>query len=569
MNTLSNILFASLALTLSACVTESADRQAYIIPAPAELTYTPGITFNLKATTPIAYSDTSLSGLAGMLAGDLEARTGGRLKVDDAPSAFRAASIFLELSDGKETAGLPRPYGVSPKGGDPSLERYSLTITKDAVRLTAPDSEGLYRAITTLRQIVGANSLPVRLPALQIYDSPHYAWRGLSLDVCRTFFDVGEVKEVIDILSLYKMNVLHLHLTDSEGWRIEIKAYPGLTATGGNMPNKGRRGGFYTQEEYAGLVAYAAERFITVVPEIDMPGHTASMLASYPELKNAVTVAPQAAGAMGVPMVALDPDDAMAMDIVAAVITELSALTPGAYIHTGGDETFGMPGDKYVRFVDKANAIVRGAGKRTVGWQESSRTNIDSTHIIQHWVDFGDIGDMMGEGSSIASALPPETLKAMVAVFSEAPLDVERALRAGAKIILSPAGHAYLDFKYLEQSADTGQEADRARLGMPFYPPSTIEETWNWNPSTYHPMIGEDNIAGIEAAIWCETIESLSDMEFMLLPRLPGVAERAWSLNPATPWPTYLTTLTHHLPLWDASNYNYFHPTPTATGRLK
>jgi hexosaminidase len=535
------------------------DRQVCIIPEPAYLRQTDGASFSVSGKTPLSYSDDSLRELALQLSAELNMQTGISLPVDEEPSSFRPKSIYLELTD-KLTVPVPLPqtHGVSPKDADPAGEQYALHISADTLRLTSTSAEGIYRGIASLRQLIGARSLPVELPSLEIYDASRFAWRGLSLDVSRTFFSVREVKTVIDMLALYKMNVLHLHLSDHEGWRIQINAYPRLTEIGSEMPNKNRKGGFYTQEDYRELVRYAGERFITLVPEIDLPGHTAAVFASCPELKNAVPAGSGTNHSTGINMVALDPDDDAVMLFVKNVLGELASITPGSYLHIGGDETFGMPKEKYVQFVDKTRKIVReDIRKKIVGWQEISRAHLGSGDIIQHWIAM-DMEESLGENSAISTMLPPEMLKAMVDMFSEAPEDIVRGIGKQARIIVSPARSAYLDFPYKETGADPAQEADRQRLGLSFYPRTSIEESWNWNPSTFNPLIKEPHIAGVEAVIWCETIESLSDLQFLLLPRLSGIAEKGWSSGEATGWDIYKKRLAGQSPIWKKAGWNYF-----------
>jgi hexosaminidase len=237
---------AAMTFVLCACGNRQPDKQTAIIPEPVFLRQTNGIPFSVNKKTPLSYSDISLRELARQLSGELEAQTGFSLPVDQSPSTFKTKSIYLELTDRAlaSPAALPQTYGVSPKDGNPVDEQYALLISADTLRLTSVSAEGLYRGIASLKQLIGAQPLPVKLPAVQIFDAPRFAWRGLSLDVARTFFPVAEVKTVVDMISLYKMNVLHLHLSDNEGWRIQINACPNLTETGSEMPNKNRKGGF-------------------------------------------------------------------------------------------------------------------------------------------------------------------------------------------------------------------------------------------------------------------------------------------------------------------------------------
>ena len=223
------------------------------------------------------------------------------------------------VSDPKEFADLPKAYGLSPKDSVPVDESYSLSIQKRNIYIKATTLEGIYRGITTLKQIVGSNLQPggekIYLPLLEVKDAPRFAWRGLSFDVSRCFFsDPEEVKQVIDMVALYKMNVLHMHLSDNQGWRIEIKKYPELAEIGGQLPQRQRqkRRLLYARGVQGYLVNSAKERFITIIPEVDIPGHTAAVFAAYPDFKNAVKFKTKV-NIPGQAFNALDVDDPKAM----------------------------------------------------------------------------------------------------------------------------------------------------------------------------------------------------------------------------------------------------------------
>ena len=529
-----------------------------IIPAPAVLNTGTG-SFTINAKTQIFFSDPSLATVAINLSKDLEKQTGLIFNVNKQEISAGTKGILLILENNiKQLESMPASYGVSPKSGNPADERYALEVTGKNIRISANSAEGVFRGATTLRQLVKVQKPQVekiKIPALSIYDSPRFAWRSLSFDVSRYFSPMEEVKDVIDMLALYKMNVLHMHLTDNEGWRIEIKGYPKLTEVGAFMDNKGRKGGFFTQEDYKEIVRYAGERFITIVPEIDLPGHTASVFASYPELKNGAsgkTVMP------GMKLMALDPDDQNAMALVETVINEVSAITPGSYFHIGGDETFGMSDDKFISFVDKIRPMVYNAGKKMIGWQETSRTASSSDDMIQYWIHF-DIEKMLSGNSQISAMIPKEMRDVLIQTFREAPKDIVRAVAKDMKIIMSPAEFIYLDFPHAEASADPTQAEKIARVGMPAYPKISIKDRLNWDPSTINKEIDwKKHTTGVEAAIWCETVESASDLQFLLLPRLPGVAEKGWAAGESIDWDDYSDRLSEQSPFWDNAGWYYF-----------
>jgi hexosaminidase len=532
-----------------------------LIPAPFYFMGKSGSPFTLKETTVITYSDASLRKVAELLSGHLREMTGWAVEVSENPSESRTGSIHLQTQPGvKGLETLPASIGLSAKDGNPADERYKLTIAGRKIEITATSPEGVYRGVSSLCQLINGSPKEGdarKIAPLEINDGPKFAWRGMSFDVSRCFFDVEEVKQMIDLLALYKMNVLHWHLTDNQGWRVEIKKYPELTKAGAAMPNNGRKGGYYTQEQYKEIVRYAADRFITVVPEIDMPGHTAAVFASYPELKNAVNAKNIRFNIPGQALAALDPDDDKTMAFVEDVLTELADMTPGAYLHIGGDETFGMSEDKFIAFIDKVRPMIQKLGKKMMGWQETSRASVGGSDIIQHWI-YLDNSRSMEDNEGLASMLPPEVIKLFMETFAEAAHDVERALDKNVRIILSPQRFVYMDQRYKEPAADPSQQAEQDRLGLAAYPKVTVEGLMQWDPMTFNPLIREENIAGVECAIWCETIESFSDLQFLVLPKLSGLAEKAWSANGATDWGEYRIRLGAQSPLWDKSGWNYF-----------
>ncbi len=377
-------------MTFIACSSpDVGERSVSIIPAPAQMTVGEG-TFTIHPGIEIGYADESLKGMCELLSNEIKKLSG--IKLASASDKESNCIIFLELTDPKEFADLPKAYGLSPKDNAPIDESYSLSIQKRNIYIKATTLEGIYRGITTLKQIVGGNLQPggekIYLPLLEVKDSPRFAWRGLSFDVSRCFFDPEEVKQVIDMVALYKMNVLHMHLSDNQGWRIEIKKYPELAEIGGQLPNNGRKGGYYTQEEFKDLVNYANERFITIIPEVDIPGQAFN---------------------------ALDVDDPKAMQFTEDVIAELAALAPGNYIHIGGDEAIGLPHDKFVRFINKTREIVLKNGKKMVGWQETARADISEGDVIQHWIYL----KQKSENSSKKKDNIPAEYKEIMALFAE------------------------------------------------------------------------------------------------------------------------------------------------------
>jgi hexosaminidase len=484
------------------------------------------------------------------------------------PSSDSEIPLTLVLRDHVDADTRP-PTGVTPDGADLWSESYELRIDRNGIVIAAPGRAGIFRGLTTLRQMMADPPDS----GVVISDSPMYAWRGLSLDVARTFFDVETVKRVVDILSLYKFNVLHLHLTDDQGWRIEIPELPRLAEVGGSRALGDRPGGFYSVAQFEDIVAYAAERFVTVVPEVDMPGHCAAALLAYPALASAP-------GDRGAGTNLLNPDDPEVAAFVGTVLGSVATLTKGAYLHIGGDEAFGMSPDAYDRFLALSRASARAVGKLAVTWEDAARTSEGGGDLLQHWISFdpelesmlssGDFESMLSSGEIDASslppdiAIPPELLPAIAEHFAKAKGELRIAIERGAAVILSPASHVYLDRPYRESSIDSSQEDWRSRLGLSAYPRATVEQAYSWEPRGALDRIGagpeasRSSVVGIEAAMWAETVADESELKFMLLPRLPGVAERAWSSGPRAPWAEYRWRLARQRAVWQARGWGHF-----------
>jgi len=319
------------------------------------------------------------------------------------------------------------------------------------------------------------------------------------LDVARHFFGVDDVKRFVDVIARYGLNRLHLHLTDDQGWRIEIKSWPRLAAVGG------AQGGFYTQDEYAELVRFCAERAVIVVPEIDVPGHVNAALVAYPELAPA-GYAPAPYTGTDVGFSSLDVTNEATYDFLDDVVREVASLTPDPYFHIGGDEAAATAPEDYLQFIQRAVEIVHRHGKRVVGWEEIARAELPPGSIVQHWKD------------------------------------VELAVRAaeqGASIVMSPASHAYLDMKY-----DETTEPGTTWAGY-----VGVRDAYNWEPG---------DVLGVEAALWSETLESLADVEYMAFPRLLALAEIASAPPEERDWEDFRVRLADEGTRLAASGVNFF-----------
>lgn len=381
-------------------------------------------------------------------------------------------------------------------------EGYQLSITSEKISISSASAAGLFYGVQTLIQIlfyalVSSQSRDQHLAVqtVEISDFPRFEWRGVMLDVARHFFTVDEVKKLIDYAALYKMNRLHLHLTDDQGWRIHINSWPRLTEVGGASQVGGGKGGYYTQEDYKEIVEYAAARFLTVVPEIDMPGHTYAALASYAEL-NPDGIAREYYSGVKVDFSSLDIKNENTYKFVRDVIKEISELTPGQYIHIGGDEAGKTKQDDYLSFIQSVDNIVASVGKILMGWEETAKCELNEKSIIQFWNE-------------------PK--------FSKA------AVQKGYRVIFSPANKIYLDMKYDENT----------RLGTSWAGYSSVRKAYDWDPATEIAGINENSILGVESPLWTETVTNLSEMEFMLFPRLLGVSEIGWSAKKDRIWELY------------------------------
>jgi len=297
---------------------------------------------------------------------------------------------------------------------------------------------------------------------------------------------------------------------------------------------------------------------VTLVPEIDTPGHSAALVRMHPELDTGrnvriVELMP------GRPRVTawLDPDEPKALELVAEVLTHVGDVFSGPYFHVGGDEPNDMPPELYARSVRRIREHVTRAGRRSVGWQEIARAGLDADDVI-HWIDPPEPTSGRRLRAPAAS-LPPDVDRAVREANHRASEDVRRAIAASARLLLSPTSHAYLDVPCAEPSSDLDQEPIRRRLGMPFLSPSTVEEFHGWDPTSTLPgaRIGRD-VAGVSAALWCETVRDFDDAMFLLLPRLPGIAERAWLGWSGATWPEYRSRLAYHGGLWDALDLRWF-----------
>ncbi len=463
-----------------------------IIPKPVSVIPANGsFTLTNKTVIFVQAQNNEAKSVGEYFASKLRPSTGFELAVKTTTSKPSSGNIYLRIKSGDTKLGS---------------EGYELTIKSNLIILSAQEPAGLFNGVQTIRQLFPARveSSEVqaglwKIPAGVIRDTPEFGYRGAMLDVARHFFQVEDVKRYIDLIATYKMNILHLHLSDDQGWRIEIKKWPNLTSIGGSKQVGGGNGGFFTQDQYSDIVKYAADRYMTIIPEIDMPGHINAAMASYPEL-NCNNKATELYTGTEVGFSSFCTSKEITYDFISDVLGEISAITPGPYIHIGGDESHVTKLEDYIPFVNRVQQIVSKLGKKVIGWDEIALSTLIPNSAVQFWA------------------------KSENAV---------KGVAQSAKVIMSPAANAYLDMKY--DSTTT--------LGLFWAGYVEADKAYKWDPSTLVPGIGKENILGIEAPVWTETLTNMHDLEYMVFPRILGIADLAWRSPSSGNWDEYKTRL--------------------------
>ncbi|GAA5199946.1 family 20 glycosylhydrolase [Microbacterium jejuense] len=491
-----------------------------VVPAPASIEAGSGAPFRLTSATSVSADADAATALAAILT----ARAG-------LTPAHAEGSADVEL----RIAG----------GGAP--ESYRIAVDEASVVVTGADAAGLFYGVQTLGQLVARDGGEWILPAIAIDDAPRFAYRGVMLDVARHFHGIDTVKGYIDRAASLKFNALHLHLTDDQGWRIQLDSRPELTEKASGTAIGGDPGGFYTKDDYRAIVEYAASRHMIVVPEVDMPGHTHAVGLAYPELAEDPVISDHmreivdvyGGGALpepGVPFEALAVGfsslkihDEATYDFVADVFGELAAMTPGPYLHFGGDESLATADDDFAYFVTRVSALIADLGKTPVAWHEAgSAKDIADTTIGQYW----------------GYVTPQDGFAAKAQTFVD----------NGAGLILSPADAIYLDMKY-----PSGPE-----LGLTWANgPTSVQDAYSWEPAEVVPGVGDAGILGVEAPLWTETIRTAADIDTMVFPRIAAAAEAGWSPRTGESdlrtWESFRSRVGALGPLWTSMGIG-FHP---------
>ncbi|MFJ5710172.1 beta-N-acetylhexosaminidase [Streptomyces sp. NPDC093105] len=481
-----------------------------VIPLPASVEPA-GAPYTLTAATRIgAPAHPGARAVAEQLAAHLRPATGFRLPV----VTDETADLRLRLD--------PAATALGDEG-------YVLRSAPARLTLTARTPAGLHRGVQTVRQQLPAaverttvQHRAWKIAGGTVTDTPRFPYRGAMLDVARHFFTVEEVKAYIDRIALYKYNVLHLHLTDDQGWRLAIASRPALTAAGAATEVGGGPGGFYTRDQYRELVRYAAARHIEVVPEIDMPGHTNAALVSYPEL-NCDGKAPEPYTGIEVGFSTLCAGKEVTYAFADDVLREVAALTPGRYVHVGGDEARSTSAADYRTLMDRVQSLVGKHGKRVMAWHQLAAGATPAPGaLIQYW------------GLDRTTAEEKEKVAA--------------AARAGAGIVVSPADRAYLDMKY-----EPGTP-----LGLTWAGAVSVRRAYEWDPGRYLPGVPESAVRGVEAPLWTETLSTPAQLDFMAFPRLPGLAELGWSPAGGRDWDTYRLRLAEQAHRFEALGIDWY-----------
>lgn len=386
-------------------------------------------------------------------------------------------------------------------------EGYRLRIAQSGIAIESNTTQGQFYAMQTLQQLAQTDSVTgdFYLPYTTITDQPAYGWRGLHLDVCRHFFPVKVVKQYIDLMASLKMNVLHLHVTDDQGWRIEIKKYPRLTEVGAWRTEKDgtRYGGYYTQQDIRDLVAYAKKYYITIVPEIEMPGHSSAAIAAYPQLMCDSAGGHTVPNRWGIFSDVYCPTE-FTFHFLQDVLDEVCELFPSAYIHIGGDE---VPKSEWKKspavkelmkrehlknyeqvqhyFMRTMQIYLAGKGKTCIGWGEVVRGGVNDDMVVMSW---------RGTYAGV------------------------KAAKAGHRVLMTPRFFCYFDYP---------QPGDKKQAWWMTY--LSVKKVYSFNPAAKLPAATTPQVMGGQANVWTEHISTEAQLQHQVYPRLAAMAEALWS----------------------------------------
>ena len=535
------LLAGTLILACSSCGVETTANYQ-VIPLPQEVALSQESPFNLNDGTIIAYPEHNelLKRNAEFLAEYISQPTGRTLQTE-------------ALAPGSEA-----PKGAITLGLDPAIgnrEGYVLTVKADRVTLNGQTENGVFYGIQTLRKSIPAETkaTSILLPAGSIQDEPRFSYRGMHLDVGRHFFPIEFVKKYIDLLALHNMNTFHWHLTEDQGWRIEIKKYPKLTEIGAwrdrtvigrntEEYDNTRYGGFYTQEQAKEIVKYAGERYITVIPEVDLPGHMLAALAAYPEM--GCTGGPyEVCPRWGVFEDVLCIGNEKSMQFLEDVMAEIIDIFPSKYIHIGGDEaprtrwekcpkcqarirTEKLKADKNHTAEDRLQSycmtriekLLNSKGRQIIGWDEILEGDVAPNATVMSW---------RGSAGGI------------------------KAAQLGHDVIMTPNDYCYFDYY---QSEDTRHEPFAIGGFVP------LEKVYSLNPTASLTEEQAKHILGTQANLWTEYIPTSEQVEYMVLPRMAALAEVQWTQLEKKDYTNFTTRLAGLIGLYRRDGLNYREP---------
>ena len=535
------------ALILAVVCSSITYSQINIIPQPANLK-TLGGEFSLTSSSNIVYENKELMASATFLQSYINKTYKLNLNISSGPAT--RSSIVLSL--------MP---GIQSTDGK-TLQSYSLNIQPKSFQLGGTNPEAVFNGVQTIIQLIPLKNGAIKIPCVQIEDQPRFAYRGLHLDVARHYMPIDFIKKYIDYIALHKMNYFHWHLTDDQGWRIEIKKYPKLTEVGGwrngtiigRFPGKGNdnkmHGGFYTQEQVREIVKYAADRYITVVPEIEMPGHGSAAIASYPSLscfpqeptikyfpKNCTwggdSTGKQVQQTWGVFSDVFCAGKDETFKFLQDVIDEITPLFPGKYVHVGGDE---CPKENWKRcpdcqkrlkdnnlkdehelqsyFIQRMEKYINGKGKTIIGWDEILEGGLAPNAIVMSW---------RGEDGGIQAA------------------------KENHSVIMTPGNPVYFDHTQTDNE-------DSVTIGG--YNP--IEKVYAYEPipAALNEAQGKF-VMGAQANLWSEYVTNSKKVEYMLFPRLSALSEILWSQKEKKNWSDFEKRLQVQFKRYDLWKVNY------------
>lgn len=510
-----------------------------VIPQVQNLSVKDGDVYVFDSSRKLVYDNQDSRRSLELFAQDLEELVGIRPSVAEGTSDDAKGNVYftLGLQDGRK-------------------EAYSINVSSDGILVRAVAPEGIYRATRTLLKSVGTEKTSsVEFPSAEVSDWPRFGYRGLMLDVSRHFSDVEMVKRTIDMLALHQLNIFHWHLTDDQGWRIEIKSHPELTEVGAwrddtvvgrylggtDYPTDGKRhGGFYTQEQIREIVAYAKERYIEIIPEIDLPGHTSAVLAAYPQL-GCEDKEYKVANRWGVIRDVLCAGNPASLDLFKDIMDEVCELFPGKYIHLGGDECvkdrwkacpkcqkkireLGLKdGSRYSKedylqswFMGEVASFVQSKGKRVIGWDEILEGVPMDDSVIMSW---------RGTEGGITAA------------------------RMGHDVVMTPTSDMYFD-----QSQTLASQLEEIPVGGFI----NVMKVYSYEPlpASLTPE-QQKHILGCQANVWCEYMPEERIRQYQMLPRLAALSEVQWTMPERKNYKDFLKRLPKMLSIYDHYGYNY------------